>query len=238
MPFDYMTMSSSILTLLGSQVTQEIIIGIVVFFITSALAFLYRKGIVSHLRRSWLWITNGEIKMKRITIYMSSSRGDWETVKRFLDLLRDERNGFAVYPIEGRKGEFSISISSYNVLLRVTDQLIEDAGNEVSGISLRVEIKDPRVPYRTGLPVLLEIIPKVKSCMDQAFGKAASNFSIKAVLERNPSKAGTPKEYSVRKDQKSKVTLSTEGLSIQSYDVNDFSANLRSQLFSPFVTFS
>jgi hypothetical protein len=148
--------------------------------IAGVLVYFFRRSLLVSLHRFYLWATNKEIQVSRITFYLTSDRATVEEVSKFFSYLKSKQ--FEVISIDESLNTFGISKHSLLLKAYVSPQIVSSEDSDYEGLKMKIEIRDLRLPYRSGLSTLDEILVDVKTGMDRSFDFVPSSLSLKTVV--------------------------------------------------------
>ncbi len=161
--------------------------------ITGVLVYFFRKRLLASFNRFYLWTTNKEIQVSRITIYLTSNSATVEEVSNFLSYLKSKQ--FEVIPIDESLNTYGVSKHSLLLKAYFNPQIVSSEDSDYEGLKMKIEILDLRLPYRSGLFTLDEILADVKTGIDRSFNFGPSSLSLKTVV---PVKGANRQEQSKR----------------------------------------
>jgi hypothetical protein len=148
--------------------------------IAGVILYFFRRNLLVSFHRFYLWATNKEVQVSRITFYLTSDHSEIEEITKFFYYLKSKQ--FEVISIDDPLSIYGIS--KYSLLLKVyvSPQIVSSEDSDYEGLKIKIEIRDLRIPYRSGLPTLDDILTDIKTGIDRSFHFRPSSISLKTVV--------------------------------------------------------
>lgn len=201
-------------------------IQILTAIIAGLLLILFRRTVLSTIIGAYLWLTNKEVEITKIQVYLSINSIDMTGVKRLVNTLKDGSHGFEVFRIDAPNCRYILSSHGYSIKLTAYDQLVDSPDTHTDGVKLKAEIDNLLVPYRSGLTALKDTMYNLIRGIDQTFGKEGSKLSVKFVLPPpNPNKPEVI--IFANSSTRSRTTISRDAMTLSEKDIDTAMKSLK-----------
>lgn len=193
------------------------------------LLLVFRRTVLSSIVGTYLWLTNKEIEITKIQVFLSAGSNDMTKVDELVNTLKDKSHGFQIFPIAGPNRRYTLSSHGYSIMLTASDQLIDSPDTHTIGIKLKAEMDNLSVPYRSGLTALTDTMFKLTRGIDQIFGIDGTKLSVKFVLPSPiPEKPEVITFTNV--STRSRATISAEAMTVSETDINKAMKSLKQRV--------